>query len=1799
MRKALHLCILLANQRGTTRNSYILRVCLIEHLFVRVIPMPLPITHPDRDTKCFWAAQDMRAETQSDLLLHVSLLSRHFGAATMSLKTTRIGDSIRMLTFACMAAICDVVLRKTACDYPTICSLHYSGKAPGPLSPFGIELGNFCEESEYLKFTSPESAAARTQVLDYFHQLKNVVQKDHMMFRFDKTTLVGRGERRFVDQVCLHMGFRRNLEPQYLCGSSSIFLDHYPEIGYFRDLVFMFKLVMVPTNDKLPELKSWEVDEVGLTWSVNATSNQGEFSYAVRGFGKNLDALSEATIAGTSLSDKEIAKPKRGFGQMMLRFVGLAGTQEPRAMPSQANPSILLGENVETEDDVLHVKHLPDFDNTLGAKDCELLLQYLTAPYLRIPLLLNFFSSEDRLKSLRSKALQEILDAAIFEPGQWREDPLINCPTIVPAPDRKHLCTAAGLLFNEIIKCPSVVLSSVSSMLEKIVDMDTGKYSELGDAFLYVVRLAVKVEGYLLFLVRNFEYFKTRTNEALNGPREQAYVRGLDEVTDGVIEEARTCQVSLRNLLDDKIFSIIARWTKRAKKEGHTVNACMLHAHLAFLYRNVDKRDLSPRVIFTMLASQIFLFNNYKYDLDVISAGENKKTSRSELVETSTELIIPQLELFDMYQRNRAMILEWLHEKPLERNVVMNGILRMVQEVDGNPVEDIRDHSWVTVEGQPISFVGKFLPEDEISPEDIETQLDPMKAANYEDWLVRTSTLIFKTEINCQLGEFTIRKNSLMALPKAFSMFEEFNKVFSNVLIADITQCATIERRENRLWVHLVGRPYDLQLWTADTRRVEHGHKQSYFPCREAWMTWARDIIDPWIDKTILGKMDLYIKERFKDSDPDVLELVGYCSANTIAVFNGQQPQASDKAPPPYEVMKEIVIYRYPKVFHVYNVVEYGRRWYRTLIFSSDPMITYHDMKMSISVVRKKTVEISGNMLAEFEPSPSLVITRMTAAETSSAQTYLPTKFLIGLLPTALLSSYSFWQSNVDDSIIGYMEVDQTGTLSRSMVTIRLKKSGHQDITGFGNSLAKAFVTKTFLQEVPKNVAPGTKSNKLEEDFAHTTPDPNKPVLYLVDLMTLLRHYTKLAESSVDEEGAQKTYQAYKDMYQCPEDAYSQHALINLVLRLDSMANILAWSKTDPSDGQPVPIDIIELPRMRLTFERTMLSASQSGADKRSVCRYTCLEQSGLFLVGYNEHDCNFEGLLDGLKRVLLLSNADHEYFALVPALAKPVLLRSKAKDTYVFTTSLSNEEWIQKTGENRYFLFPIHLSGCFIASTSIASSLHLLVTRLMTRKYKEAFHLIDSCVCDSPFTDQEAQIFGMIGTIKDSLFADSHACKLKLFFVTYGCSEIMVYPFSVEEEYLGYVNKLNRVSASCRLSCEEEMFILQHIADNSEARKSQQLIHRERILKSTFDKTMAHSANKSFVPVFPTMSELPFAIAEPIDFLTLEVDVASASQWLKKLAFAQYTRPELASGIPTLKFLEPILFSEKRHPNFFLLYELFAQHLPMQIVTTDVPQDIASLIFSMSGTDGHSGIQYAVLKIMLTHPSLAAKMPAFEDKRRMKLPTFTGLDVYQAHIKAVGSYTKEHMQEISMAAVQLDSSVSANYRHPRSMLVAPTHTSTDNCMDGRGWLNPKLVEYKNAELLLTMSSIPAMLPTLQTFFTREMTFLVNIPMHSIDLRQYVEQKSYDQVRQLQNSTVILDSPQLPVTVLEHPSSQSHIARVSVARLEQDYSDYKTDEKAMMTPVLKAVNGATTLDAAGIQAAAGQVKSKLYYWMAL
>jgi hypothetical protein len=54
----------------------------------------------------------------------------------------------------------------------------------------------------------------------------------------------------------------------------------------------------------------------------------------------------------------------------------------------------------------------------LGQHDSELLISYLTVPYLRLPLVLTFFASDDRLHKLQSRKLRAILDSVLFEPGR-------------------------------------------------------------------------------------------------------------------------------------------------------------------------------------------------------------------------------------------------------------------------------------------------------------------------------------------------------------------------------------------------------------------------------------------------------------------------------------------------------------------------------------------------------------------------------------------------------------------------------------------------------------------------------------------------------------------------------------------------------------------------------------------------------------------------------------------------------------------------------------------------------------------------------------------------------------------------------------------------------------------------------------------------------------------------------------------------------------------------------------------------------------------------------------------------------------------------------------------------------------------------------------------------------------------------------------------------------------------------------------------------------------------------------------
>ena len=72
-----------------------------------------------------------------------------------------------------------------------------------------------------------------------------------MIFGFENGCQCSDADKSFVDQICLQMGFKRGDTAYDLTTPMRGVLQLYPELAYFRDIVFMLKLVMVPGTHAL------------------------------------------------------------------------------------------------------------------------------------------------------------------------------------------------------------------------------------------------------------------------------------------------------------------------------------------------------------------------------------------------------------------------------------------------------------------------------------------------------------------------------------------------------------------------------------------------------------------------------------------------------------------------------------------------------------------------------------------------------------------------------------------------------------------------------------------------------------------------------------------------------------------------------------------------------------------------------------------------------------------------------------------------------------------------------------------------------------------------------------------------------------------------------------------------------------------------------------------------------------------------------------------------------------------------------------------------------------------------------------------------------------------------------------------------------------------------------------------------------------------------------------------------------------------------------------------------------------
>jgi hypothetical protein len=901
MRKCVELCALLDNQRDRVKNSYLHRAALIQHLFTRVVPIPLPHNHPQKMRRCFWAGQPMRYETQADILRSLDSLCRHYVAVSLSLNVTRSFDATRMLVIGCMTCIADAVVRMIACDYPSKFSRHYSGNMPGPVNRFGFEIGYYAYESETACFTSPELAAARTQILDYFHQQREFLTEENTIFCFEQKMSLSPGDHNMIDQVCLSMGFERSTQSQqgkidttfccYLTNENRDLIDNYPEIASFRNIVYYFKAFMTPTADALPDVRRWRPKDAALSWQ----SNKNAFMH-VAAFGQDLKCSA-------------FMKPSNDAG-VFSRFVSLfSSSNHPRVQPSGGDPSNLAESLIETEDDVLHVRHLPDFDGRLSARQSELLLQYLTVPYMRIPLVLQFFADQMRLTTLASEELQGALDACLFEPALWQSEHHKEAPDVIPPKANDHFATPCGLLFNELMKSPDLIVQAINNMLSYILEHDEGKFAPNSSRYiLYVVRLVVRVESYMIFMIRHAS--ARAASDQLNGSADNSLVRGLDCRSDR-LRDIQHAQDLLRKRLTGQVHPLLMIWCRKCTDEKRVSEACILWAHMAYIFKGVTTEQLDEQAVTTILVAQMFLHNNYTFDAENL----NEPGSRSKYQESAnSNLGIPQTELFDLFQRNRNKMFVWLEQHPIQRDAIMETMIRVLtmtgwfDKVDGSKLSS---RQWGTLEEE--GYIGRYQPDTE------RIMKTTSESTNYEDWLRFTTTQVVETEINIQLGEFTLKKQQMQLVPERVYDNSDFEDVFGTVAKDIGMQCAVVQLTTNCEWLRLVGNRHDAQLWTADTRAPAHPFKRSYPGGLSATEQWVSQILSPLMQPY---KTTSRISMQPADcSEANFARLTGY--------FFGK---ASSER---YEPLREIVVIREPPAVHVYNVIEHGRRWYQQLVFVS------------------------------------------------------------------------------------------------------------------------------------------------------------------------------------------------------------------------------------------------------------------------------------------------------------------------------------------------------------------------------------------------------------------------------------------------------------------------------------------------------------------------------------------------------------------------------------------------------------------------------------------------------------------------------------------------------------------------------------------------------------------------------------------------------------------------------------------------------------------------------------------------
>jgi len=986
LRSADEECYLLEHQEHCVQNIAFLKAALLEQLFCHVIPVPKPPQDQDR-ASCIWRTSiDRSQQLETAIILH--RLMEHFAAAASSLQSTKPFDAVRVIVPAVIAAVCDGLLRQpvTNPNPSPFCELLRSG--------YGLSPGHLAPQTETIEVATPELNVARTAVLDYFEGLASVEGFTPLMSwergpRVEKETVI------FMVELAQRRALTPSLAANYNIGSphslDGAILKQYPEAVCYRDIAFYFKYFQ-------------NIDPRAF---VTVAPGQASFtSYWAK--------LSWELVEGNY-----VVKVAGGVSEIYANPRHPLTWGTGHRWPSFAVPSALTYPHAaKTEDDVLHVRTLPDFDGALNEQDAELLISYLTAPYIRIPLVLTFFGTEDRIHALRNPQLQMVLDSVLFEPGRYLPAGCKEVPEMVPTDKPELLATPFGLLVNEMQRSPTTLLSSVMLLVKLSLDLDTGSStSSTAEVILHVVRTATRVENYLSFLVEH----TTGSHDSIRAPLRDV------TITPEVLSELEAGLATLRRLLWGRVRPMLDKWITEVMKEiqvdpssldknslrqwcvarglayaqvdactdkeallklyeenkdhGALIDeaartACTLHGHQLLNFRNMREQHLNEEIVAQFTSSFFFLSTRHTWNMRLQQVSETA--------------------LFEIMQKLRRRTTQWLRAQPpssLNRicesvvKVVAGDGLRWKQTAGGEPARN-----WGFTDEQGARSRNRFVL---IGGRVDGVEIPTMGKASGNPGV----------ELDFCTLQLTLKAAHLKALSRDIAENQDVLHIFGKASM----QAATVQMAVHREVYTLIGRDHELAYWKTPEERhanLPESYGRPYDP--EELMP-----SEQWIAGLFENVRLAYLIEP--QPLPILLPQEPFPDDAEVVILLGIHPKT-------FGILKEFVVHKTNRSVHCYDLVSHGRRFYRSLVYTSDSRYTLHEMQPSAGDRSASWPSWerhgSGHPYEAIGDGTGVVITRAWDHEdnlSSGPETYIPSRLMHGVLPTALLEKYDFWQDETDE----------------------------------------------------------------------------------------------------------------------------------------------------------------------------------------------------------------------------------------------------------------------------------------------------------------------------------------------------------------------------------------------------------------------------------------------------------------------------------------------------------------------------------------------------------------------------------------------------------------------------------------------------------------------------------------------------------------------------------------------------------------------------------------------------------------